>query len=94
MTNNIDVQPSTFTRTDDDSSADDPAPNSLVTLLVQCEAWISLGDIEKTVNNAYNAVSACVPAVNGREVVVVLADDAELRSLNGRFRGKDKPTNV
>lgn len=28
------------------------------------------------------------------EVTVVFADDATLRALNARFRGKDKPTNV
>ena len=28
------------------------------------------------------------------EVVVVFASDARLRELNGRFRGKDRPTNV
>jgi probable rRNA maturation factor len=28
------------------------------------------------------------------EVAIVFADDARLRGLNARFRGKDKPTNV
>ena len=30
----------------------------------------------------------------GREATVLLADDATLRDLNGRFRGQDKATNV
>jgi probable rRNA maturation factor len=36
------------------------------------------------------------PALKGAAgtVVVVLADDARLRALNVRFRGKDRPTNV
>lgn len=37
------------------------------------------------------------PEIAGRamgEVAVVLADDARLRELNARFRGKDRPTNV
>jgi probable rRNA maturation factor len=33
-------------------------------------------------------------ARNAGEVTVLLADDAELKDLNARFRGKDSPTNV
>jgi probable rRNA maturation factor len=42
------------------------------------------------------ATFAAVFAHEGRSgpVSVALADDAAVRDLNGRFRGKDKPTNV
>jgi probable rRNA maturation factor len=30
----------------------------------------------------------------GGTIALVFADDATLQDLNGRFRGKDKPTNV
>ena len=30
----------------------------------------------------------------GEQLVLLLTDDAALRELNGRFRGKDQPTNV
>lgn len=94
MTDNITTSNASITVVDDDASSDDPAPDNPLTLVVQCEAWGSLGDLERIVNRAFQAVSERVPAVAGREVAVVLADDAELRTLNGRFRGQDKPTNV
>ena len=39
------------------------------------------------------AVTAALGRVEG-EVVVLLTDDAGVRDLNARFRGKDAPTNV
>jgi probable rRNA maturation factor len=39
------------------------------------------------------AAKAALGTVEG-DVVVLLTDDAAVRDLNGRFRDKDKPTNV
>ncbi len=94
MTDNITPPTASITVVDDDASSDDPDPNTLLTLVMQSEAWASLGDLERIVNRAFQTVSARVPAATGREVAVVLADDAELHALNGRFRGQNKPTNV
>jgi probable rRNA maturation factor len=38
--------------------------------------------------------AACAVAVPGGEISVVLADDAAVRSLNRKWRGKDNSTNV
>jgi probable rRNA maturation factor len=38
--------------------------------------------------------AAVLAAVRGGELAVVLADDAAIRALNRRWRGKDSPTNV
>jgi probable rRNA maturation factor len=48
---------------------------------------------------ARETVAACaadsgMPGVDRAEVSLCLADDAELRALNARFRGMDAPTNV
>jgi probable rRNA maturation factor len=48
---------------------------------------------------ARETIAACVAesgtaAGDGAEVSLCLADDASLRALNLRWRGKDKPTNV
>ena len=48
---------------------------------------------------AREAIGACVAetglkALDGAEVSLLLADDAEVRALNARWRGQDKPTNV
>jgi probable rRNA maturation factor len=49
-------------------------------------------------SSGLGAVQTWVPASAGmsgdEEVTVLLADDAAIRDLNARFRGKDKPTNV
>ena len=42
---------------------------------------------------AEQAATAALGAVHG-DVVVLLTDDATVRDLNARFRGKDRPTNV
>ena len=42
---------------------------------------------------AERAATAALGAVEG-DVVVLLTDDATVRDLNGRFRDKDRPTNV
>ncbi len=48
---------------------------------------------------ARETIAACVAecglaAREGVEVSLLLADDAEVRALNARWRGQDKPTNV
>lgn len=40
------------------------------------------------------AASRSLKPVAKGEVAIVFADDATLKDLNARFRGKDKPTNV
>lgn len=57
-------------------------------------AWPSLAtDIRMLIKAAGPQV--LYPAgLRGGVVAIVLADDQRLRALNGRFRGKDKPTNV
>lgn len=54
------------------------------------------GNIEALCRRAARAafaVAGLVPAA-GPELSILLADDAEMRRLNRRFRGIDKPTNV
>lgn len=42
---------------------------------------------------AERAAAAALEGVEG-DVVVLLTDDAAVRDINARFRGKDRPTNV
>jgi probable rRNA maturation factor len=63
----------------------------MIEIEVEAEAWTgALPDAEAIVERA---AQAALGAVEG-DIVVLLTDDAAVRALNGRFRDKDKPTNV
>ena len=57
------------------------------------KAWPKAGpEVQKVL-----ALAAAWPALKAKsvgEIALVLADDASLKDLNARFRGKDCPTNV
>ncbi|WP_295190852.1 rRNA maturation RNase YbeY [uncultured Brevundimonas sp.] len=63
----------------------------MIEIEVEAEAWTgALPDAEAVVERA---ALAALDAVQG-DIVVLLTDDAAVRELNGRFRDKDRPTNV
>ncbi|WP_313006897.1 rRNA maturation RNase YbeY [Brevundimonas vesicularis] len=63
----------------------------MIEIEVEAEAWtVALPDAEAVVERA---AQAALGAVKG-DIVVLLTDDAAVRELNGRFRDKDRPTNV
>ena len=63
----------------------------MIEIEVEAEAWTgALRDAEAVVDRA---AQAALGTVEG-DIVVLLTDDAAVRDLNGRFRDKDKPTNV
>ncbi|MET3837211.1 putative rRNA maturation factor [Brevundimonas sp. UYEF29] len=63
----------------------------MIEIEIEAEAWTAaLPDTEAVVERA---AQAALGAVKG-DIVVLLTDDAAMRELNGRFRDKDKPTNV
>lgn len=58
--------------------------------------WRALPDIEELARRAILASleASGVRIADGAEVGVQLADDAQVRALNARWRGIDEPTNV
>jgi len=63
----------------------------MIEIEIEAEAWTAaLPDTEAVVERA---AQAALGAVKG-DIVVLLTDDAAMRELNGRFRDKEKPTNV
>jgi probable rRNA maturation factor len=78
---------------DSDGADDDPGP-SPIALLVAHEAWTGLGNVEQTLDRAYAATVAAIPAIAGREVSILLSNDSEIAGLNAQYRGKNSPTNV
>lgn len=64
-----------------------------IDLSIEDPRWgAALGDPEALVTETFAAVFAHEGKTG--EVSVCLADDATVRDLNARYRGKDKPTNV
>jgi probable rRNA maturation factor len=58
--------------------------------------WRGLPEIEKLTERAIAASLAAsgIGILDGAEISVQLADDAQIRALNAQWRGVDKPTNV
>lgn len=65
--------------------------DAVISVEIEDEAWTAaVADAEARV---IAAAGAALDGATG-EVVVLLTDDATVRDLNARFRGKDRPTNV
>ena len=64
-------------------------------VLVVADCWQAEPDAETVVHRAIAAAAESVDAdVGDAELAVMLTDDAGIRTLNGNWRGIDKPTNV
>ena len=63
-----------------------------------CAGWkAARPDVAKLARQAARAglrAAGWQPGPAGAELSLMLTDDAEVRQLNARWRGKDKPTNV
>ena len=73
------------------------APRGLAIELAEpCPAWRkALPGIEQICREAaLAAIAGAGVKLGNAELSLVLADDAEIRDLNRRWRGKDAPTNV
>ena len=71
-------------------------PNLPITeVLVVADCWQTEPDSEAVIQRAVAAAAESVDEdVADAEVAVMLTDDAGIRTLNGNWRGIDKPTNV
>lgn len=66
-----------------------------VDLVADAGDWTALGNAEKVVQRAADAVAAWPGLIDGAlEVSIALSSDSQVAVLNGQFRGKAKPTNV
>lgn len=64
----------------------------MIEVEIEDEAWrVAVPDAEGAVERA---ALAALPPHSDAVVTVLLTDDATVRDLNARFRGKDAPTNV
>jgi probable rRNA maturation factor len=58
--------------------------------------WLALPGVQQLARRAIEASyeASGIQILDGAEVSVQLSDDSEIRALNARWRGVDKPTNV
>jgi len=63
-----------------------------IDILVESPRWRAVPTAQRTVRRAIAAAAARARA--GSELSIVLTDDAAMRTLNRRWRGKNRPTNV
>ena len=65
-------------------------------ILHEAGDWSRIGDRDALISAAARALAAhpIFGSNTAAEACVALSDDATVRELNARFRGKDKPTNV
>lgn len=63
-------------------------------IVIEHEGWQAVAGLEARCLEAVSAVLAMIEDPRPGPAVILFAGDGELQSLNQRFRGKDKPTNV
>lgn len=64
-------------------------------VLVVADCWQSEPDAEAVIQRAIAAAAASVEVdVGDAELAIMLTDDSGIRTLNGNWRGIDRPTNV
>ena len=69
-----------------------PAP--VIDIVVASPLWSSEPDAVGAIRRAIGAAAELTDAARPRELAVMLCDDAAMRELNGRWRGRPEPTNV
>jgi probable rRNA maturation factor len=69
-----------------------PAP--VIDIVVASPLWSSEPDAAGVIRRAIGAAAELTDAARPRELAVMLCDDAAIRELNGRWRGRPEPTNV
>lgn len=62
--------------------------------VIEDEAWTALAGLAERCETVVASALAQIDDPRSGQAVVLLSDDETLQSLNARFRGKDKPTNV
>jgi probable rRNA maturation factor len=69
-----------------------PAP--AIDILIESPRWRAAPDAAAALRRAIGAAADSVDIPAGAALAIVLTDDAAMRALNGRWRGRAEPTNV
>lgn len=86
------------TAADDDGLESEPPPRLCLETIVEAGAWSGIGDPQALMARVAGVLGAAPDLAtclgDGATACVAFSGDAEVRALNARFRGQDKPTNV
>ena len=67
----------------------------LIDIEVEADGWLdALPDVQEVVQTGILAALKAVDVTEQTDIVVLLCDDAEMKSLNKEYRQKNAPTNV
>lgn len=70
------------------------AENHALDFVMASDRWSEEPDSERVIARAIEAAAAAIGLEGGLDLCLMLADDEEMRILNSRWRGQNKPTNV
>ncbi|WP_309084254.1 rRNA maturation RNase YbeY [Chelativorans sp.] len=75
--------------------AENSQPSAIsVHCVVEAGEWPPQEVLQHFAEQAVAATTALVDGAPAGPLTILFTDDAEMRAMNARFRGKDKPTNV
>ena len=66
----------------------------VIDIMVESPVWRDEPDAGAVIRRAIDAAAEMTDAPADRELAIMLCDDAAMRDLNGRWRGRPEPTNV
>jgi probable rRNA maturation factor len=69
-------------------------PASVVDIVIDSPLWSSQPDATAMLRRAIGAAAEMTATAGPRELAMMLCDDAAMRELNARWRGRPEPTNV
>ncbi len=65
-----------------------------VDIAIECEGWPQEAELAAKAGSAFAAASGVLGWEEPFNVSLLFTDNAEIQTLNAKWRGKDKPTNV
>ena len=76
------------------SAAQRARPAPVIDIVIESPLWRDESNADAVVRRAIAQAAEMAGAAGPKELAVMLCDDAAMRELNGRWRGRPEPTNV
>jgi len=76
------------------SAAQRARPAPAIDIVVESPLWRDAPSAAAVLRRAIGEAAEMTGTVGAKELAVMLCDDAAMRELNGRWRGRPEPTNV
>jgi probable rRNA maturation factor len=76
------------------SAAQRARPAPAIDIMIDSPLWRAVPGAAAGLRRAIGEAAGAAGAPAGAELAIVLCDDAAMRALNGRWRGREEPTNV